>query len=129
MGKNLHKGYYGQYSGNSKFSKRHDEDYDAKEAYNKNLTASARLHYLENLRHDHDSPAKNIDPREDKSSYEYDEDFAADKEAERKAKKAAKDAAAKMSALPKKFNRTAEDIERRQRERLEKEAAKKKQKK
>ena len=32
MGKNLHKGYYGQYSGNSKFSKRHDEDYDAKEA-------------------------------------------------------------------------------------------------
>ncbi len=36
MGKNLHKGYYGQYSGNSKFSKRHDEDYDAKEAYNKN---------------------------------------------------------------------------------------------
>jgi hypothetical protein len=60
MGKNLHKGYYGQYSGNSKFSKRHDEDYDAKEAYNKNLTASARLHYLENLRHDHDSAAKHI---------------------------------------------------------------------
>ena len=54
-----HKGYYGQYTGNSKFSKKHDEDYDAKEAYNKNLTASARLHYLENLRHDHDSPAKN----------------------------------------------------------------------
>lgn len=26
--------------------------YDAKEAYNKNLTASARLHYLENERHD-----------------------------------------------------------------------------
>ena len=53
-----HKGYYGQYSGNSKFSKKRDEDYDAKEAYNKNLKASARLHYLENLRHDHDSPAK-----------------------------------------------------------------------
>ena len=35
-----------------------------------------------------------------------------------------------MSALPnKKFDRTAEDIEKRQRERLEKEAAKKKQKK
>ena len=141
MGKNLHKGYYGQYSGNSKFSKKHDEDYDAKEAYNKNLTASARLHYLENLRHDHDSAAKHInefmdenhqhnknhderpmhshknfkkkkaapkmtalhkdaiDPREDKSSYEYDEDFAADREAERNAKKAAKDAATKMSAL------------------------------
>ena len=28
------------------------EKYDAKEAYNKNLTASARLHYLENERHD-----------------------------------------------------------------------------
>ncbi len=26
--------------------------YDAKMAYNKNLTASARLHYLENERHD-----------------------------------------------------------------------------
>ena len=65
MGKNLHKGYYGQYSGNSKFSKRHDEDYDAKEAYNKNLTASARLHYLENLRHDHDSPAHSRGDRND----------------------------------------------------------------
>ena len=53
-----HKGYYGQYSGNSKFSKKHDEAYDAKEAYNKDLTASARLHYLENDRHDHESPAK-----------------------------------------------------------------------
>ena len=28
------------------------EKYDAKEAYNKNLSASARLHYLENERHD-----------------------------------------------------------------------------
>ena len=52
-----HKGYYGQYTGNSKFSKKHDEAYDAKEAYNKDLTASARLHYLENDRHDHNSPA------------------------------------------------------------------------
>ena len=76
------------YSGNHpRFSHRQDERYDAKEAYNKNLKASARLHYLENLRHDHDSPAKNIDPREDKSSYEYDEDFAADKKAARKAKR------------------------------------------
>ena len=33
------------------------ERYDAKEAYNKDLTASARLHYLENDRHDHESPA------------------------------------------------------------------------
>ena len=46
------------YSGNHpRFSHRQDERYDAKEAYNKDLTASARLHYLENDRHDHDSPA------------------------------------------------------------------------
>lgn len=46
------------YSGNHpRFSKHKDESYDAKEAYNKDLTASARLHYLENDRHDHDSPA------------------------------------------------------------------------
>ena len=47
------------YSGNHpRFSKRMDERYDAKEAYNKDLTASARLHYLENDRHDHESPAE-----------------------------------------------------------------------
>jgi len=35
------------------------KQYDYKEAYNKNLTAKARLHYLENARHDQDkSPAK-----------------------------------------------------------------------
>ena len=46
------------YSGNHpRFSRRGDEKYDAKEAYNKDLTASARLHYLENDRHDHESPA------------------------------------------------------------------------
>ena len=46
------------YSGNHpRFSRRGDERYDAKEAYNKDLTASARLHYLENDRHDHESPA------------------------------------------------------------------------
>jgi len=45
------------YSGNHpRFSRRGDERYDAKEAYNKDLTASARLHYLENDRHDHTSP-------------------------------------------------------------------------
>lgn len=32
--------------------------YDNKEAYNKDLSASARLHYLENERHDDSSPAK-----------------------------------------------------------------------
>jgi len=49
-----HRGYTGNHP---RFSKRADERYDAKEAYNKDLTASARLHYLENVRHDHDSPA------------------------------------------------------------------------
>jgi len=48
---------------------RKDEDYDAKEAYNKNLSPSARFDYLKNERHDHNmaaskmlasnSPAKN----------------------------------------------------------------------
>ena len=32
------------------------KQYDYKEAYNKNLTPKARLHYLENARHDQDSP-------------------------------------------------------------------------
>jgi len=46
------------YSGNHpRYSRHSDERYDAKEAYNKDLTASARLHYLENDRHDHESPA------------------------------------------------------------------------
>ena len=46
------------YSGNHpRFSHKQDERYDAKEAYNKDLSDSARLHYLENDRHDQDSPA------------------------------------------------------------------------
>ena len=49
-----HRGYSGNHP---RFSHRQDERYDAKEAYNKDLTASARLHYLENDRHDHNSPA------------------------------------------------------------------------
>ncbi len=32
------------------------KQYDYKEAYNKNLTTKARLHYLENARHDQDTP-------------------------------------------------------------------------
>ena len=37
------------------------KNYDYKEAYNKNLTAKARLHYLENARNDQDdSPAKQV---------------------------------------------------------------------
>ena len=34
--------------------KRRDEEYDAKMAYDKDLTGKARLHYLENDRHDHE---------------------------------------------------------------------------
>ena len=49
-----HRGYSGNHP---RFSHRQDERYDAKEAYNKDLSDSARLHYLENDRHDHDSPA------------------------------------------------------------------------
>jgi len=49
-----------KYSGNHpRFSA---QDYDAKEAYNKDLTASARLHYLENDEHDKGSPAHKMDP-------------------------------------------------------------------
>ena len=48
-----------KYSGNHpRFSA---QDYDAKEAYNKDLTASARLHYLENDEHDKGSPARVMD--------------------------------------------------------------------
>ena len=37
------------------------KNYDYKEAYNKDLTAKARLHYLENARNDQDnSPAKQV---------------------------------------------------------------------
>tara|TARA_R100001230_G_scaffold25209_1_gene19190 strand:- start:983 stop:1117 length:135 start_codon:yes stop_codon:yes gene_type:complete len=40
---------HGHYSGNHpRFSKRQEERYDAKMAHNKDLSASARLHYLEN---------------------------------------------------------------------------------
>jgi len=50
----------GNYSGNHpRYSKKGDEKYDAHEAYNKDLTASARLHYLENERHDH-HPAREL---------------------------------------------------------------------
>ena len=54
----MEKGHYGEYTGNHpKFSKKKDESYDANKAYDKNLSASARLHYLENDRADHKSPA------------------------------------------------------------------------
>ena len=47
------------YSGNHpRYSRHNDEKYDAKEAYNKDLSDSARLHYLENDREDHDSAAQ-----------------------------------------------------------------------
>ena len=58
------------YSGNHpRYSRSKDESYDAKEAYNKDLTASARLHYLENDRHDHESPAKNVGSIMDAARY------------------------------------------------------------
>lgn len=38
------------------------KNYDYKEAYNKNLTAKARLHYLENARNDQDNPIKKCSP-------------------------------------------------------------------
>lgn len=44
----------GQYSGNHpRYS---GQKYDAKEAYNKDLTDKARLHYLENSEHDKHAP-------------------------------------------------------------------------
>jgi|VirMetMinimDraft_7_1064189.scaffolds.fasta_scaffold08393_10 hypothetical protein len=48
----------GNYSGNHpRYSS--GQKYDAREAYNKDLTANARLHYLENSEHDkHSHPAK-----------------------------------------------------------------------
>ena len=53
----MEKGHYGEYTGNHpKFSKKKDESYDANKAYDKNLSASARLHYLENNIADHKSP-------------------------------------------------------------------------
>ena len=42
--------------------------YDMKEAYNKKLTPKARLHYLENERHDKDSAVKMGSPYEKKGS-------------------------------------------------------------
>ena len=63
------------YSGNHpRFSKRKDESYDAGQAYDKNLSSKARMHYLENDIADHkgmsrygsdhgDSPAKGLKER------------------------------------------------------------------
>lgn len=57
---------HGHYSGNHpRFSKRQEERYDAKMAHNKDLSASARLHYLENDETHHpakmDYPAREMD--------------------------------------------------------------------
>ena len=69
----MEKGHYGEYTGNHpKFSKKKDESYDANKAYDKNLSASARLHYLENDRADHKSPASMLgDLDKDGSMSEY----------------------------------------------------------
>lgn len=45
-------------SGQGSPAKMSGKAYDNKEAYNKDLSASARLHYLENERHDDKSPAR-----------------------------------------------------------------------
>ena len=61
-------GHYRQYSGNHpRFSKRQEERYDADMAHDKNLTASARLHYLENDETHH--PAKEMDYAAKKMDY------------------------------------------------------------
>ena len=61
-------GHYRQYSGNHpRFSKREEERYDADMAHDKNLTASARLHYLENDETHH--PAKEMDYAAKKMDY------------------------------------------------------------
>ncbi len=54
---------YGKKHGSSMYGKKHGasmsgEKYDAKQAYNKNLSAKARLHYLENERHDKTSDGR-----------------------------------------------------------------------
>jgi hypothetical protein len=55
----MEKGHYGEYTGNHpKFSKKKDEKYDTKEAYNKDLSSKSRMHYLENEIADKKSPAK-----------------------------------------------------------------------
>ena len=68
----MEKGHYGQYTGNARHSRKEDEKYDANKAYDKNLSASARLHYLENDRADHKSPASMLgDLDKDGSMSEY----------------------------------------------------------
>jgi len=57
---------HGHYSGNHpRFSKRQEEHYDARMAHDKDLSASARLHYLENDETHHpakmDYPAREMD--------------------------------------------------------------------
>jgi len=68
----MEKGHYGQYTGNARHSRKEDEKYDANKAYDKNLSASARLHYLENNIADHKSPASMLgDLDKDGSMSEY----------------------------------------------------------
>jgi hypothetical protein len=51
------------------YSKNKDEKYDAKMAYNKNLTPKARMHYLENNIADHNAPKAYGTPNHMKGSY------------------------------------------------------------
>ena len=170
-----HKGHWGEYTGNAKWSRDHahtrvtsknyddavrddaahidylkrDINYDAKHGHNdENMTADEK--HISKLAGDmkydkeHHSPASALHRHTDKHIRREAKKIARKNEGDEqdiyyelksqvdsdKKKQEEKDAAPKMSALPnKKFDRTAEDIEKRQRERLEKEAAKKKQKK
>ena len=120
----MHKGHYGEYTGNAKWSRDHahtrvtsknyddavrddaahidylkrDINYDAKHGHSdEKMTADEK--HISKLAGDMKYDKKHhgmsmsalhkdaIDPREDPSRYEYDEDFAADKKAERDAKK------------------------------------------
>lgn len=179
MGKQMHKGHYGHYSGNYKFSHDHAHTKVTKENYKASeRDDAAHIDYLKrdiiyDDHHGHSDEKMTADEKHisklagdmkydkehhgmsmsavhahgdefrekakaaskgEQGDYDYDDpkvvallDKA--KKADAEHQKEQPDAAVKMSALLQKFDRTEEDIARRQRERLEKEAAKKKQKK
>jgi hypothetical protein len=54
----MEKGHYGKYTGNARCCKGSGRSYDVKEAYNKDLSSKARMHYLENEIADSKSAAK-----------------------------------------------------------------------
>jgi hypothetical protein len=60
----MERGHFGEYTGNARCCagsspmRMSGAAYDAKEAYNKDLSSKARMHYLENEIADKKSPAK-----------------------------------------------------------------------